>query len=214
MTQTTPAADARSLLVLASGNAGKIREFQAMFAALGLTVAGQKQLGVTSCDEPYGTFVENCLAKARHAARETGLPAMADDSGLCVEALQGAPGVHSARFAGEGAGDAANNRLLVEKLAGVADRRAHYTCVLVALRSADDPEPLIAEGFWRGEITDQPKGEGGFGYDPHFYLPEFGRTAAELTAEEKNAVSHRGQALKRMAELMRERWGLTGAEVD
>ncbi len=198
------------VLVLASGNSGKIREFQAMFAPLGLRIAGQKEYGVASCDEPWGTFVENCLAKARHAARETGLPALADDSGICVNALGGAPGVHSARFAGEGAGDDANNRLLIERMRGITDRRAHYTCVLVAVRSADDPEPLIAEGFWSGEIIETPRGEGGFGYDPHFLLSEMGRTAAELTSEEKNAVSHRGIALARMAELMRDRWGLAG----
>ncbi len=198
------------VLVLASGNAGKIREFQAMFAPLGLRIAGQKEYGVASCDEPWGTFVENCLAKARHAARETGLSALADDSGICVNALGGAPGVHSARFAGEGAGDDANNRLLIERMRGITDRRAHYTCVLVAVRSADDPEPLIAEGFWSGEIIETPRGEGGFGYDPHFLLSEMGRTAAELTSEEKNAVSHRGIALARMAELMRDRWGLAG----
>lgn len=198
------------VLVLASGNAGKIREFQAMFAPLGLRIAGQKEYGVASCDEPWGTFVENCLAKARHAARETGLSALADDSGICVNALGGAPGVHSARFAGEGAGDDANNRLLIERMRGIADRRAHYTCVLVAVRSADDPEPLIAEGVWSGEIIETPRGEGGFGYDPHFLLSEMGRTAAELTSEEKNAVSHRGIALARMAELMRDRWGLAG----
>lgn len=198
------------VLVLASGNAGKISEFQAMFAPLGLRIAGQKEYGVASCDEPWGTFVENCLAKARHAARETGLSALADDSGICVNALGGAPGVHSARFAGEGAGDDANNRLLIERMRGITDRRAHYTCVLVAVRSADDPEPLIAEGFWSGEIIETPRGEGGFGYDPHFLLSEMGRTAAELTSEEKNAVSHRGIALARMAELMRDRWGLAG----
>ena len=198
------------VLVLASGNSGKIREFQAMFAPLGLRIAGQKEYGVASCDEPWGTFVENCLAKARHAARETGLPALADDSGICVNALGGAPGVQSARFAGEGAGDDANNRLLIERMRGITDRRAHYTCVLVAVRSADDPEPLIAEGFWSGEIIETPRGEGGFGYDPHFLLSEMGRTAAELTSEEKNAVSHRGIALARMAELMRDRWGLAG----
>ena len=181
-----------------------------MFAPLGLRIAGQKEYGVASCDEPWGTFVENCLAKARHAARETGLPALADDSGICVNALGGAPGVHSARFAGEGAGDDANNRLLIERMRGITDRRAHYTCVLVAVRSADDPEPLIAEGFWSGEIIETPRGEGGFGYDPHFLLSEMGRTAAELTSEEKNAVSHRGIALARMAELMRDRWGLAG----
>lgn len=179
-----------------------------MFAPLGIRIAGQKEFGVKSCDEPFGTFVENCLAKARNASRQTGLPALADDSGLCVNALGGAPGVFSARFAGEDADDEKNNLLLVEKLQGIEDRRGHYSCVLVAVRSADDPEPLIAEGFWEGEITDEPRGDGGFGYDPYFLLPEFGRTAAELTAEEKNAVSHRGKALARMAELLSHRWGL------
>ena len=156
MTQNTETT--APVLVLASGNAGKIREFQAMFAPLGVRVAGQKEYGVRSCDEPYGTFIENCLAKARHAAKETGLPAMADDSGLCVDALGGAPGVFSARFAGEDGDDAANNRLLIEKMTGKTDRRAHYTCVLAAVRSADDPEPLIAEGFWQGEIAEAPAG--------------------------------------------------------
>lgn len=204
----TPTTDSRPVLVLASGNAGKIREFQAMFAHLGVKIESQKTFGVGSCEEPYGTFVENCLAKARHAAKLTGLPALADDSGLCVDALGGAPGVFSARFAGEPSDDDANNRLLVERLAGVKNRKAHYTCILVAVRSADDPEPLIAEGFWEGEIVDQPKGNGGFGYDPYFFLPEAGCTAAELPAEMKNAKSHRGHALERMAQLLKTRWGL------
>lgn len=194
-------------LVLASNNKGKLREFQAMFDALGLTIVGQGSLGVSACEEPFNTFVENCLHKARHASRETGLPAMADDSGLCVDALGGAPGVFSARFAGEPSDDEKNNALLVQKLQGEVNRRAHYTCVLVAVRSADDPEPLIAEGTWQGEIRDEPAGNGGFGYDPYFYLPAFGKTAAELTADEKNAVSHRGAALRVMAKLLSERWG-------
>lgn len=193
-------------LVLASNNPGKLREFQAMFAPLGIEIAPQGALGVTECAEPFGTFVENALAKARHAARETGLPAMADDSGLCVDALGGAPGVHSARFAGEPKSDARNNARLVECLQGQANRRARYVCVLVAVRSADDPEPLIAEGEWAGEIHDVPAGDGGFGYDPYFYLPEDGMTAAELTAERKNAESHRGQALRRMRERLAARW--------
>lgn len=194
-------------LVLASNNKGKLREFQAMFDALGLTIVGQGALGVSACEEPFNTFVENCLQKARHASRETGLPAMADDSGLCVDALGGAPGVFSARFASEPSDDEKNNALLVQKLQGEVNRRAHYTCVLVAVRSADDPEPLIAEGTWQGEIRDEPAGNGGFGYDPYFYLPAFGKTAAELTADEKNAVSHRGAALRVMAKLLSERWG-------
>lgn len=193
-------------IVLASNNAGKLREFRAMFDALGLTIVPQGELGVGSCEEPYSTFLENALAKARHAARETGLPAMADDSGICVDALGGAPGVLSARFAGEHGGDAANNALLVKRLAGVENRRAHYVCLLVAVRSADDPEPLVAEGTWFGEIVDEPAGEGGFGYDPHFLVTELGRTAAELTAEEKNRTSHRAKALAAMAALLAERW--------
>ena len=195
------------VLVLASNNKGKLREFQAMFAGAGVEVINQGALGVPSCPEPYETFVENCLAKARHAARLTGKPAMADDSGVCVDALGGMPGVHSARFAGEPSDDAANNRLLVEKLQGTENRRAHYTCVLGAVRSADDPEPLIAEGRWFGEIRDTPAGEGGFGYDPYFFLPDAGKTAAQMSAEEKNSVSHRGQALVKLRAMIRESWG-------
>lgn len=195
------------VLVLASNNKGKLREFQAMFAGAGVEVINQGALGVPSCPEPYETFVENCLAKARHAARLTGKPAMADDSGVCVDALGGMPGVHSARFAGEPSDDAANNRLLMEKLQGTENRRAHYTCVLVAVRSADDPEPLIAEGRWFGEIRDTPAGEGGFGYDPYFFLPDAGKTAAQMSAEEKNSVSHRGQALVKLRAMIRESWG-------
>ncbi len=185
----------------------KLRDFQAMFDVFDLSIGSQSTFGVSACDEPFNTFVENCLQKARHASRETGLPAMADDSGLCVDALGGAPGVFSARFAGEPSDDEKNNALLVQKLQGEVNRRAHYTCVLVAVRSADDPEPLIAEGTWQGEIRDEPAGNGGFGYDPYFYLPAFGKTAAELTADEKNAVSHRGAALRVMAKLLSERWG-------
>ena len=151
--------------------------------------------------------MENALAKARNAARQTGLPAMADDSGITAEALNGAPGVHSARYAGDAADDTANNRKLVAALAGKTDRRAHYTCVLVAVKNADDPEPVIVDARWDGEIIDTPKGTGGFGYDPYFYLPDFGRTAAELTAEEKNDVSHRGRAMRLMLEELSDRWG-------
>lgn len=194
-------------LVLASNNKGKLREFQAMFAELGVDVINQGALGVEACPEPFGTFIENCLAKARHASKMTGRPAMADDSGVCVNALNGMPGVLSARFAGEPSDDAANNRLLVERLQGKDDRRAHYTCVLTAVRTPDDPELLVAVGRWYGEICDEPAGEGGFGYDPHFFVPEYGRTAAELTAEEKNRVSHRGKALVQMHKLLREAWG-------
>ena len=194
-------------VVIASNNKGKLREFKAMFDSMNLSIVSQGGLGVSACEEPFFTFVENCLQKARHASKETGLPALADDSGLCVDALGGAPGVFSARFAGEPSDDAKNNALLVEKLRGESNRRAHYMCVLVAVRSPDDPEPLIAEGVWQGEIVDTPSGTGGFGYDPHFFLPQFGKTAADLTADEKNAVSHRGQALRVMAKLLAERWG-------
>lgn len=195
-------------IVLASNNKGKLREFGAMLAPLSIEIHPQGEFHVSEAEEPYGTFLENCLAKARHAAQSTGLPAIADDSGICVDALGGAPGVLSARFAGEPKSDARNNEKLVESLKGQANRRAHYTCVLVAVRHADDPEPIIAEGRWYGEVADTPQGEGGFGYDPYFYLPQYGKTAAQLTADEKNAVSHRGVALKKLVEEMKTRWML------
>ncbi len=194
-------------LVLASGNKGKLREFNVLFGHRSIKVLSQAELGVKAAEEPFNTFVENALAKARNAARQTGLPAMADDSGITAEALNGAPGVHSARYAGDAADDTANNRKLVAALAGKTDRRAHYTCVLVAVKNADDPEPVIVDARWDGEIIDTPKGTGGFGYDPYFYLPDFGRTAAELTAEEKNDVSHRGRAMRLMLEELSDRWG-------
>jgi len=191
-------------LVVASGNAGKLREIGEILAPLAIEAMPQDAFGVSEAEEPHQTFVENALAKARHAARHTGLPALADDSGLCVAALGGEPGVHSARFAGEPKDDARNNALLVERLQGVADRSAHYACVMVLVRHADDPEPIIADGRWHGEIIDTPRGAGGFGYDPYFLVPSFGRTAAELGAAEKNAISHRGRALRRLLELLRE----------
>lgn len=194
-------------LVLASNNPGKLREFQSLFAQDGITIINQGALGVEPCPEPFETFVENCLAKARHAARVTGRAAMADDSGICVDALRGQPGVHSARFAGEPKSDEANNALLIQKLKGVTNRRGHYTCVLVAVRSADDPEPLIADARWFGEIVDQPQGQGGFGYDPYFYIPSEGKTVAELDPSVKNRLSHRGQALVKLREKIRESWG-------
>ena len=194
-------------LVLASGTKGKLREFNALVGHRSIKVLSQAELGVKAAEEPFNTFVENALAKARNAARQTGLPAMADDSGITAEALNGAPGVHSARYAGDAADDTANNRKLVAALAGKTDRRAHYTCVLVAVKNADDPEPVIVDARWDGEIIDTPKGTGGFGYDPYFYLPDFGRTAAELTAEEKNDVSHRGRAMRLMLEELSDRWG-------
>lgn len=185
-------------LVLASNNAGKLREFGALLAPLGIQVLPQRELNVPECPEPHCTFLENALEKARHASRVTGLPALADDSGLCVEALGGMPGVLSARFAGEPKSDLRNNALLVERLLGVSNRRAWYTCVLVLTRHAEDPRPLVAEGIWRGEVCDQAAGEGGFGYDPHFWLPGYGCSVAQLAAEEKNRISHRGQAMAQM----------------
>ena len=185
-------------LVLASNNPGKLREFQAILAPLGWEVIPQSQLGVSEAEEPHCTFVENALAKARHASASTGLPALADDSGICIDALQGAPGVHSARFAGEPKSDARNNALMIEKLAGQSNHKAHYVCVLVLVHSADDPQPIIAEGEWHGEIIDIPRGAGGFGYDPYFFLPEMELTAAELDAARKNTLSHRGAACRRL----------------
>ena len=188
-----------SRIVLASNNAGKLREFTALFSTVGIEIVPQGDLAVPEADEPFGTFIENALTKARHASRLTGLPAIADDSGLCVRALRGAPGVYSARYAqraGGDKGDAANNAYLVEQLRGVADRRAYYCCVLALVRHADDPEPLFAEGRWAGEIVDTPRGEHGFGYDPYFHLPSLGATAAELEPAVKNTHSHRALALK------------------
>jgi XTP/dITP diphosphohydrolase len=191
-------------IVLASNNAGKVREIRALLMPLDLDVIAQGALGIPEAAEPHHTFVENALAKARHASQVSGLPALADDSGICVAALNGEPGVHSAYYAGHPRSDDANNLKLVEALAGRIDRRAHYYCVMVLVRRADDPEPLIAEGRWHGEVIDAPRGSGGFGYDPYFLLPELGRTAAELDAAEKNRVSHRGKALRRLIGLLQE----------
>ena len=196
-------------LVLASNNPGKLREFRQILSPLGIELVPQSELGIAEAGEPHGTFVENALAKARHASSHSGLPAFADDSGICAAALGGAPGVHSARYAGApSAGrsddqDARNNRKLVEALADKADRRAHYACVIVLVRHVADPEPLIAEGRWQGVVIATPRGDGGFGYDPYFLLPELGRTAAELMPDEKNAISHRGQAMRRLVEMLR-----------
>ncbi len=192
-------------LVVASNNPGKLREFGELLAPLGWETLAQRELGVAECEEPHGTFVENALAKARHASACTGLPALADDSGLCVQALGGAPGVFSARYAGEPKSDDRNNQKLIVDLAGKSDRRAHYVCVLVFVRHADDPQPVIAEGEWHGEIVDVPRGNGGFGYDPYFFLPAAGVTAAELDAAEKNRCSHRGQALAQLVERLKTR---------
>ncbi|MGH8666990.1 MAG: RdgB/HAM1 family non-canonical purine NTP pyrophosphatase [Burkholderiales bacterium] len=182
-------------VVVASGNPGKLRELNALLQPLGIEAVAQCSLGVPEAEEPHPTFVENALAKARNAARHTGLPALADDSGILADALDGAPGVHSARYAGEPKSDQRNNRKLIEMLRYAPTRAAHYYCVIVLMRHADDPQPLVAEGFWHGQIVLQPRGGGGFGYDPYFLLPELGLTAAELDAEHKNRISHRAQAL-------------------
>lgn len=183
-------------LVLASNNAGKLREFRRLLAPLGIDVVAQADLDIPEAEEPHHTFVENALAKARHASGIARLPALADDSGVCVDALAGAPGVQSAHYAGAPRSDARNNSRLIADLAGVADRRAHYYCVLVLMRHGEDPEPMIAEGRWDGTIIDAPRGDGGFGYDPHFLDAETGLTGAELPLETKNRLSHRGQALR------------------
>ena len=185
-------------LVLASNNAKKMKELNALLAPLGFTVIPQGELGIPEAEEPHGSFVENALAKARHAARLSGLPALADDSGLCVAALGGAPGVHSARYAGEPKSDARNNDKLLAELAGKSDRRARFVSLIVLVRHADDPQPLIAEGEWHGEILPALRGAGGFGYDPLFYVPTHCQTAAELDADTKNRVSHRGQAMQQL----------------
>src|SRR5581483_3223170 len=182
-------------LVLASNNVGKIREIAAILASFDFEVVPQAFYHVSEAEEPHPTFIENALAKARHASLHTGLPALSDDSGICVDALDGAPGVHSARFAGEPKSDARNNAHLLELLADRADRRAHYYCVIVLLRHPYDPQPLIAEGVWHGEILRAPRGAGGFGYDPLFFDPRLQRTGAELALEEKNRIRHRGRAL-------------------
>ncbi|MGF6147052.1 Non-canonical purine NTP pyrophosphatase [Kingella potus] len=186
-------------IVLASGNAGKLEEFSRLFAAHHIRILPQSQFDTPECPEPYHTFVENALAKARHASRHSGLPALADDSGICADALGGAPGVQSARFAGGNPkSDAANNAKLAACLAGKADKSCCYVCVLVLVRHPDDPLPVIAEGIWCGQWQDKPAGSNGFGYDPHFYLPAHGRTAAELDPNTKNTESHRAQALREL----------------
>ena len=191
-------------IVIASNNPGKLREISRILAPLDIEAAPQGDFGVPECPEPHVTFVENCIAKARHAAAHTGLPALADDSGICVDALNGAPGVYSARYAGEPKSDARNNQKLIEALKGNPNRKAHYYCVMVYVRYPDDPQPIIAEGSWHGEIIDTPRGDGGFGYDPYFLVPQFGKTGAELDQDEKNAVSHRGQALGELVARLQE----------
>lgn len=191
-------------LVIASGNPGKLREIEHILAPLGIEIVPQAACGVTQAEEPHCTFVENAIAKARHASRCSGFPALADDSGICVAALGGEPGVHSARYADETADganqDDRNNRKLLAALAGAADRRAHYYCVIVLMHHAEDPQPLIAEAEWHGEVLRAPRGSGGFGYDPLFWIPSLDKTGAELTMETKNRISHRGRALTRLCE--------------
>ena len=197
-------------LVIASNNPGKLREIAAILAPLEIEVLPQGTFGVPEAEEPHCTFVENALAKARHASRLTGLPALADDSGVCVHALGGEPGVHSARYAAAAVAadretqDRLNNEKLLQALAGAENRSAHYCCVIVLVHHADDPQPLIAEAEWHGEILEAPRGNGGFGYDPLFLIPELGRTGAELAPEEKNALSHRGRALALLAQRLRD----------
>lgn len=198
-------------LVLASNNTKKLNELQALFQPLGIELVTQGSLGIPEAEEPFHTFVENALTKARHAAKTSGLPALADDSGLAVEALGGMPGVLSARYAtlfGREKSDAENNRVLLEKMQGIADRRARFVCALVAVRSAEDPEPLIAMGRWQGQVLDAEEGEGGFGYDPLLFIPDLGRSVAALGAELKNRLSHRALASQELLRQMRESWHL------
>lgn len=190
-------------IVLASNNQGKLKEFFHILSPLGITLHAQSEFDVPEAEEPHFTFIENALTKARHAAKLTGLPALADDSGICVNALQGAPGVFSARFAGEPKSDQRNNAHLISQLAASADKSAYYYCVLVYVRSEHDPQPVIADGLWHGEIVAEPKGNNGFGYDPHFLIPALGKTVAELSPEQKNLWSHRGQALRVLLEKLR-----------
>ncbi len=196
-------------IVLASNNQGKLAELQAMLAPLGVELLRQSDLGISEADEPHRTFVENALTKARHASRISGLPALADDAGLCVDAFGGLPGVDTAFYAtqfGYSKGDANNVKALLEQMAAIPNRRAALVSTLVAVRSLEDPEPLIAVGRVVGEITREPLGSNGFGFDPVMFIPEFGKTFAQLPVEIKNANSHRGKATRQMIELMRERW--------
>ena len=189
-------------MVLASGNPGKIREIARLLTPLGLEIVPQDAFGVAPAEEPHPTFVENALAKARHAAAATGLPALADDSGICVAALGGAPGVHSARYAGPAASDADNNARLLDQMSEISDRRAHYYCVIVMLRHPNDPQPIITEGEWHGEILRSPRGTRGFGYDPLFLDQHSGLTGAELAVSRKNLISHRGKAMRKLLRAM------------
>ncbi|HEY1059102.1 MAG TPA: RdgB/HAM1 family non-canonical purine NTP pyrophosphatase [Limnobacter sp.] len=200
--------------VLASGNKGKLKEFQDLFAPWGIEWVAQGELGVPDAEEPFHTFIENALTKARHASRLTGRPALADDSGLCVPALQGAPGVLSARYAtlfGREKSDANNNACLVEQLKGIMDRRAYFVCAMVWVAHADDPTPTVAQKMWWGEVLDTPRGEHGFGYDPHFWLPEHACTAAQMPKAQKNQYSHRAQATQALLQELQQRLNLTKA---
>ena len=190
-------------LILASGNPGKLREIELLLAPLGIELVPQSRLGIAETGEPHDSFRGNALAKARHASRASGLPALADDSGLCVDALGGAPGVRSARYAGEPVSDLKNNKKLLDEMQGKTNRHARYVCVMALVRSADDADPLLSEGVWHGEIARAPRGSGGFGYDPLFRLPERGLTAAELDPAEKNRISHRAVALSGLLGLLR-----------
>lgn len=182
-------------LVIASNNPGKLREIERILQPLGLEILPQSAFNIPEAEEPYCTFIENCLTKARHASEHSGLPALADDSGICIDALNGAPGVYSARFAGEPKSDQRNNEKMIELLQHETNRKAHYYCIIVLVRHPHDPQPIIAEGSWHGEIIDTPRGSGGFGYDPYFLVPELGQTGAELAPDVKNGMSHRGKAL-------------------
>ncbi len=189
-------------IVIATSNAGKLREIQHLLAPLEIEVLPQSDFNIPEADEPYFTFIENALAKARHTSLHSGLPALADDSGICVDALQGAPGVYSARFGGEPRSDARNNEKLLQTLKDIENRHAHYYCAMVLVRNPEDPQPLIAQGIWQGEILRAPRGEGGFGYDPLFLDAKTGKTGAELPIDIKNRISHRGQALHDMLHLI------------
>lgn len=190
-------------LVIASNNPGKLREIDRILQPLGLEILPQSAFNIPEAEEPYCTFIENCLTKARHASELAGLPALADDSGICVDALNGAPGVYSARFAGEPKSDQRNNEKLIELLKHETNRRAHYYCVIVLVRHPHDPQPIIAEGSWHGEIIDAPRGSGGFGYDPYFLVPGLGQTGGELPPDIKNGLSHRGKALAELVEKLK-----------
>ncbi len=190
-------------LVIASNNQGKLREINALLEPLKIKAMPQAEFNVEEVEEPFGTFVENALIKARHASQCSGLPALADDSGICVNALNGLPGVTSARYAGEPRSDQRNNLKLVEALRTQTDRSAYYYCIIVLVRHHEDPQPIIVDGSWHGEIILEPLGEGGFGYDPYFYLAEFNKTAAQLSPEQKNQISHRGKALVQLAERLK-----------